>query len=110
MTFRIYAGLAVVAAVLAAFLYVQHLRADLATQKAKLAAATQQATLNAESAKAVDRVFTTSTVIREKADHAAQQIQAAPHASDPVPADVLAGFVAGVDGLRNREPTAPDRP
>lgn len=101
MTSQLRAVLAVAAVLAVLALTAWAYRQAFHHEREKAQAAQQQATNNAASAQAADRVFTTTAIVREKADHAAQQIQAAPHADDPVPPDVLGAWAAGVDSLRD---------
>lgn len=91
----------------------------LARAEARAAAAGAQADalraqtgLDATAAAAVETARTTETRATTRSGAAADAIARLPHAQDPLDADVLAAWSAGVDGLRDeaaraRVPAAP---
>lgn len=84
MSWRIYAALGAILAVLGAFLYLRHLQAEVVRQKA-IAQASQRQAHNAETAsKAVDHYVTETRIIREKSQHAVEAVRALPGAETPI--------------------------
>ena len=106
---------AIIAAVLGGVWYVRDLQTRADRLKADLATATQQANNNAQAVRAVDTYHETTTIIREKADHAATDIQSAPGSDvplDPAFRDRLCNGLASVRGsaICTDNPPAPDLP
>ena len=80
--------------------------------EAEAAAAQAQTRLDTTAAAAVETARTTEAHVQVKAGAAADAIARLPHAQDPLDADVLSAWSAGVDGLRDeaarsRTPAAP---
>lgn len=69
-----------IAAALAGWAYIAHLRSDRDKAQTLAQSATRQASINAETSKALDHYTATSPQRRERADNAVQQIQSAPTA------------------------------
>lgn len=59
-----------------------------------------RAELNADAGRIVERTLTRETIIRERAEEAADVVLQSPGADAPVPADVLDGWRAGIGRMR----------
>jgi len=100
VSWRLWALLAAVLAVIGGFAYVRHLQAETGRLRARAEAATQQAANNAEAVRQVDHFTHTTELIRERTDDAVQSVQTAPGASAPLPDDVRRAWADGIDGMR----------
>ena len=90
-----------IAAALAGWAYVSHLQRAADNAKAQAASATRQASTDRATVQAVDHFTTEVRIIREKADHAEQQIRSAPTAGeelDPGFRDALCDALGGLRG------------
>ncbi len=81
----------------------------LAAAQAQAVTAGAQATVVTTAAKAADHAATRTIQATAKAEEAAHDVQTAPGATDALPADVLARWRAGIDGVRAPPASAPDR-
>jgi hypothetical protein len=97
---RLAALAAAVAAALGTYAYVGHLRHAATHARAQAAAAIVQGKADLATVQAVDHYTHDLTVIHDRAERATDVVQAAAGATTPVPPDVLAGWIAGVRGLR----------
>lgn len=93
-------------------LYLAGRHAEEAAEAPKLAAAQTRAVtaqaqtaVVASAASAADHAATRTVQATAKAEEAAHDVQSVPGASDALPADLLARWRAGIDGVR--APTAP---
>lgn len=93
------AGFAIIG-VLGGVWYVRDLQTRADRLKADLATATQQAANNAEAVRAVDTYHETTTIIREKADYAATDIQSAPGSDVPLDPAFRARLCDGLASVR----------
>lgn len=75
--------------------------------KARAVVAEQGQALATETGQITERTLVREPIIIREAEGAAHVVETAPGAETPVPPDVLAGWRAGVDGLRERS-QAPD--
>lgn len=111
VSWRLWALLAAVLAVIGGFAYVRHLQAETGRLRARAEAATQQAANNAEAVRQVDRYEHTQTIIRERASDAVQAVQAAPDASAPLHEGLRAAWASGIASVRgNGSSGLPDGP
>lgn len=92
---------------LAGWLYIGHLRSELKDAKEAEAVATRQAKVSDATSKAVDQVLRTEVVIRDRTEKAADAVQAAPGADDPVPRPVLDAWRSALHELRNPDAEPP---
>lgn len=106
---KLYLGLGALAAAVAGWLYISHLRSEVREARAAEAAARTQSQIETAKSQALDTYQTTSKTLRRKAEDAADAVERAPGADDVFePRDVLC---AELERLRN-EPVClePDGP
>lgn len=97
---KLWLAMGAIAAVLGGVWYVRDLQTRADRLKADLATATQQADNNAAAVRAVDTYHETTTIIREKADHAATDIQSAPGSDVPLDPAFRARLCDGLASVR----------
>lgn len=95
------------ALIAALWLYAGHQRDRAEKAEVRADAATRQAKVSDATSKAVDQVLRTEVVIRDRTEKAADAVQAAPGADDPVPPAVLHEWRNALDELRNPDSEPP---
>lgn len=81
----------------------------LAAARAQAETARSQTAVVSTAATAADHAALRTVHVTAKAEEAAHAVQSAPGASDAVPADLLARWRAGIDGVRAPPTPSPDR-
>lgn len=97
---KLWLAVGAIAAVLGGVWYVRDLQTKADRLKADLATATQQADNNEAAVRAVDTYHETTTIIREKAAHAASDIQSAPGSDVPLDPAFRARLCDGLASVR----------
>lgn len=78
--------------------------------KAQVTTAVAQSGVDTATVKAVDTHHVETIIIREKADHAVQQVSQAPGADEPLPPAVLDVWRSGIGELRQLDAGPSDPP
>lgn len=107
---KMWAAIGIAASLAGGVWYVMDLQTKADRLKADLATAEQQATNNEAAVRAVDTYHETTTIIREKADHAVTDIQSAPGADAPLDPDFRSRLCAGLASVRGSEACTDNTP